>query len=67
MAEDEAMDLIKRKLASLSPVKVVVEKELMEYLHIITDGYCGALSWLTDELYKVCSMFLISMIASDRS
>jgi hypothetical protein len=64
MVEDEAMDLIERTLASFSTSEMIVEKELLKYLHIITDGHCGALSSLTYQLYNVCSMLPMSIIVS---
>jgi len=64
MAKDEAMDLIERTLASFSTGEMIVEKELLKYLHIITDGHCGALSSLTYQLYNVCSMLPMGIIVS---
>lgn len=39
-----------------------VDERLMRYLYLITDGHCGALLSLSEELYDVCLLLPMSMI-----
>ena len=53
MNDQEAMDLIGRRLAAICANSVVLDEELSRYLIIISDGHCGALSSLVLELCMV--------------
>lgn len=46
----------------MSSHEIVVDEKLMRYLYLITDGLCGALSSLSEELYDVCLMLPMCMI-----